>query len=218
MPTTTVKGSTVPAPGDDLLASWGAFDSSIGTIVSADSTAAMRTRLASAEAAGYGASAAHPWYFDMNGQVWRADGTKQDGTYVLQPINEPEFDQKVSTSTWTFGLSSGADQQLATTGLGQRPWRRAVTATWTCFAQITAGVGEAYLKIGDDVVFGRYSSDAWGTSQSVTAQGVIMEGTAPSITAGLHGAWGQSGMSMQFTNSNRAYSRLTVVAYPITMD
>ena len=218
MPTTTVKGSVVPAPGDDLLGSWPAFDSSIGTIVPAASTAEMRTKLATAAAAGYGASAAHPWYFDNSGIIWRADGTQQDGTFVLVPINQPEFDQQVSTATWTFGLGSDAYQQIATTGLGQRPYRRAVTATWTCFAQITAGMGEAYLKIGSDVVLGRYAADTSGTSQSVTAQGVIMEGTAPSITAGIHGVWGQSGMSMQATNSNRAYSRLAVTAYPITMD
>ena len=54
----TIKGATVPDAGDDLLAAWDAYDRSVGTIMPADSPAAARTILASAEAAGVGPTAA----------------------------------------------------------------------------------------------------------------------------------------------------------------
>ena len=220
MSTKTAKGSVVPAAGDDLLAAWPAYDLSVGTIVQAASISAMRVTLATADASGQGPTKTYPWYFDLNGSgiIYRADGTKgASSVYELVPINQSEFVQDSSTATWTFGLGSDAYQELVKSSLPVRPYDRRVQATWTCFAQIQAGLGEAYVRVGSDVALGRYSEDASGTTQSVTIQGIVRAGTDPAITAGIHGAWGQSGMSMQATNSNRAYSRLVVSADPITM-
>ena len=87
----TAKGATIPDPGDDLLAAWDAYDQTVGTIMPTDSIAAARTTLASAEAAGTGPTAAHPWYFDMNNVIYRATGAKSSGgVFTLAPVNEVE--------------------------------------------------------------------------------------------------------------------------------
>ena len=88
----TIKGATVPDAGDDLLAAWDAYDRTVGTIMPADSIAAARTKLASAEAAGVGPTAAHPWYFDMGGTIYRATGEKsKEGVFKLAPVNVAQF-------------------------------------------------------------------------------------------------------------------------------
>ncbi|MDU5874550.1 MAG: hypothetical protein E6Z28_05910 [Actinomyces urogenitalis] len=220
MSTRTLKGAVVPGAGDDLLAAWPAYDRSAGTIIQANDVASARAMLNQAETAGQAPTPAAPWYLDIGGAgiVYRADGTRSaGGTWVIVPINQSECAQDWVRDTWTWGLGAGRYQQLASSSLGVRPYDRRVQATWTCYAQIQSGIGEAWVRVGSDEVRARFADGAFGATQSVTIQGVVLAGVTPNVTAGIMGAPGQSEMTLQATNDSKAYSRLVVFADPITM-
>ena len=72
----TPKGNLVPEAGDSLLETWPTNLDALGTIVTFDSTSTMSTALDSARAAGSAPTPATPWYGDIKGVLWRADGTR----------------------------------------------------------------------------------------------------------------------------------------------
>lgn len=220
MSTRTLKGAVVPGVGDDLLAAWPAYDRSVGTIIQADNIAAARTMLDRAEAAGQAPTPACPWYMDIGqvGNLWWADGSRSSGgRWRLVPVNQAECSQDWVRDTWTWGLGAGRYQQLVSSSLGVQPYDRRVQATWTCYAQIQSGIGEAWVRVGGDEVRARFADGYHGVTQSVTIQGVVPAGSAPNVTAGIMGAYGQSEMTLQATNDSKEYSRLVVFADPITM-
>lgn len=109
----TVKGNRVPEAGDSLLETWPESLDTLGTIGRYDSLTAMRAAIARAAAMrGAAPTSTMPWYGDVQGRIWRADGSKDSsGQYVLTPLFEVTFE---GASGWTPINSGGVitDQQL----------------------------------------------------------------------------------------------------------
>lgn len=86
MPNTRWTGGVVPAAGDDLLASWDAYDDSAGRVLNAPSLAAARVMLASAPPGAV--TPAKPAIFMISTVMYVATGSKTlNGEYIINPAN-----------------------------------------------------------------------------------------------------------------------------------
>ena len=86
MPVTRWTGAAVPAPDDDLLKSWDAYDDSAGRLLPAASVAAARVMLAAAPPGAV--TPAHPAVFIIGSLLYVSDGTKTPaGVFNVNPAN-----------------------------------------------------------------------------------------------------------------------------------
>ena len=217
----TIKGATVPDAGDDLLAAWDAYDQTVGTIMPADSIAAARTTLASAEAAGVGPTAAHPWYFDMGGIIYRATGEKsKEGVFKLAPVNEVQTDTRSYAPSggpwWSGTLTAGQYTGMITSLLPTAGYDRRIVVDANLFVRAISGGIYIRLSAQGRTRMARVDTgrdDA--SSYSLTVQSTILAGQAPVISLGLMG--GSPGGGSAALTYQESYNELMVTAFPITM-
>lgn len=205
-------GATVPGAGDDLLAAWPRMLDTVGVIVRAQSITAARQMLTAQVGQGLAVSTDKPVYFDVNGVLYRADGTKGGGQYVLRIVSESQM-VKDSPSAWTtHTLASDQRKQMVTSSLPAAPYPRHVKATWIMNATVSAGVGYAYVEMPGDKGFADIRRDTHGATATAVAVGRVEAGVAPQISAGVVGASGVG--ATVGVNGNSAFNKLIVEAYP----
>ena len=215
----TIKGATVPDAGDDLLAAWDAYDRTVGTIMPANSPAAARTILASAEAAGVGPTAAHPWYFDMAGIIYRATGAKTaTGAFTLAPVNEVERYIVEAGNFENTGNSIHLDKgqwAIANANAPTKPYDRIAFAWGMADGYFTAGSGSGInLEIliqNKDGQIARFPNTGTEQSTSVMSMGYVPAGVDPEVILAAKGDG-----TFTITN-NSAANRLLVLFFPVSM-
>ena len=127
MSTTHWKGGTIPTAGDDLLAAWPALLDTAGIITTASTPAAARVMLTAAAAAGAAITTTCPVYFDIQGIVYRADGTKTDNVWDLRPVNETGSWQGSRDTQSTVTITNTDTVKVITAELSIRPYDRMVS-------------------------------------------------------------------------------------------
>lgn len=205
------KGVVIPSAGDDLLDAWADAVDTAGVITQASSVVAVRAALTKWETAGAAPTPAHPAYFDVNGIFYKADGTKNDTTWVLTPWNETEFVEQAIGSGATVSVGNGEFKGILKSTLPIRPYDRMVTAQGLVWGVVTGEVG-VDMRIGDDHVAASFWQGGNSASSINTAR--IPAGVAPDIEVGALG-FGNGG-SIRVSAENR-WVRLIVTAEPVTM-
>nr|DAY26434.1 MAG TPA: hypothetical protein [Caudoviricetes sp.] len=212
MPVNHWKGIPLPEAGDDLLSAWSkAFDVA-GVIFPAQSVAEAREILSRAEAAGHPPTAAHPAYLDVSGVLYRADGSKNSGRWVIHPANEVQAAEAGIGRSYRWQLSSNQTTDVATIDLGVRPYDRLIQASWTCFGIVHKGVVDIFVAIMDRYAYARFPLQTFGTTVTANVMAIVPAGQAPRIRAGFTGGQGIGG-DFSFTDSKQ-YSGLIATATP----
>ena len=212
----TIKGATIPDAGDDLLASWDAYDRTVGTIMPTDSIAAARTTLASAEAAGTGPTAAHPWYFDMNNVIYRATGAKSSGgVFTLAPVNEVEtYSASASAFTQAGNLITLNNEQWEVTHLTvpQKPYPRMFFAMGVADGYLSSGTGINLTVLIRNVPgqLARFPNTGVEQSTAVMNLGLVPAGTDANVFLAVNGT------GTFFITPNSLANRLNAIAFPVT--
>ena len=215
MPTTHWKGVPVPEAGDDLLSAWPAALDAAGIIFPAQSVAAGREILSKAEAAGHAPTAAHPAYVDVGGVLYRSDGSKNGGTWILRPINENQVVEASVVVPNTLKLGNNQYSGSAKVDLGVRPYDRIVQISFTVWARVSAGDIDATVFLLDRPYRARFPNDSTGSTVTVTGVRVVPAGQDPNIRAGFTGAYGTGGTLS--ISGDSAYSTLFAIAQPRSM-
>ena len=212
MPTNHWKGIPIPEAGDDLLSAWSkAFDVA-GVIFPAQSVAQAREILSRAEAAGHPPTAAHPAYLDVSGVLYRSDGSKNSGRWVITPVNEVQAAEAGIGASYTWHLNSNQTTDVATIDLGVRPYDRLVQVSWTCFGIVRNGVIDIYAAIMDRYAYARFPVQTFGTTITANVMAIVPAGQAPRIRGGFIGGQGVGG-TFSFTDDKR-YSGLIATSTP----
>lgn len=214
MPISHWNGLVLPAVGDDLLASWTRLADSAGVVVPVASVAAARAVLTRIEADGAAPTANHPAYFDISGNLYKADGSKTDGVWALHAMGEPDVDEVTYTGTWENTLGAGAYSGMMISALESRPYDRWVLVTAGIYGAVLSGNVDLCVQVQGRMRLSRLDT---GDAQSVslTVQGKIPAGSAPSITAGVRGGSPSGGRARLSADSRFNY--LTAMAVPISM-
>lgn len=212
MPVNHWKGITLPGPGDDLLEAWvNAFDSA-GVVFPAQSVAAAREILTRADAAGHPPTAARPAYIDVNGILYRADGSIANGRWILRPVNEAQAVEGSIGGSHQWALQSGQRVDTVTVDLGVRPYDRLVQANFIVWGEVIRGVIDAHLTIMMRNFAARFPTKEFGSTVTVTGMYVVPAGQNPAVRAGFTGAHGVGG-TFNFT-ADKQYSGLMATATP----
>ena len=140
MPAQTWKGVTVPSVGDDLVDAWPKAIDTAGVIIPASSVAAARTILTAAEAAGATITTATPAYFDVGGIVYKADGTKNSGAWIMKPVNEQGMYSAANSWSGAKTVAKDASINLTTLTIPAVPYDRGIIATGTSYGSNVSGV------------------------------------------------------------------------------
>ena len=216
MPVNHWKGITLPGPGDDLLEAWeNAFDSA-GVVFPAQSVAAAREILTRAEDAGHPPTSARPAYIDVTGVLYRADGSKTNGRWILRPVNEAQAMEGSIGESHQWALKSNQRADTATVNLGVRPYDRLVLATFIVWGEVIKGVIDAHLTIMMRNFAARFPAKEFGSTVTVTGMCVVPAGQDPAVRAGFTGAAGVGG-TFNFT-ADKQYSGLMATATPRGME
>lgn len=205
----------MPDAGDDLLGAWPAALDAAGLVFPAASVAAAREILTRAEGLGHAPTAAHPAYIDVGGVLYRADGAKSAGRWILRPVNEAQAEEGSIPESHQWGLQSDQRADAVSVDLGIRPYDRLVQAVFTVWGQVVAGVVDAHLTIMSRNFAARFPSAANGATVTVTGMAVVPAGQNPAVRAGFTGAHGVGG-TFNFTSSPQ-YSGLVATATPRSM-
>lgn len=204
-----VKGGSVPEVGDALTASFEKYADSVGVITAASSVQAARAVLDSAVGKGVRVTSASPFYFNINGILYVATGSKGgDGVWDLRPLSMPEMYADLSSAGGTFTLSSGQYQKLCKTSLPQRPYRRKVMVTGQCWANVTKQVD---IEVW---VHGKYQRARFSVgegSQIAQCIGVVPANTVPDVGMWLRGG-GVGGTAT--VTAGDSWAVLNVLAIP----
>lgn len=212
MPTNHWKGIPIPEAGDDLLSAWSkAFDVA-GVIFPAQSVAQGREILSRAEAAGHPPTAAHPAYLDVSGVLYRADGSKNGGHWVITPVNEVQAAESGIGGSYKWHLNGNQTTDVSVVDLGVRPYDRLVQASWTCFGIVHKGVIDVYVSIMDRTAYARFPVQTFGTTVTTNVMAIVPAGQAPRVRAGFVGGTGVGG-DFSFTDDKR-YSGLIATSTP----
>lgn len=212
MPTNHWKGIPIPEAGDDLLSAWSkAFDVA-GVIFPAQSVAQGREILSRAEAAGHPPTAAHPAYLDVSGVLYRADGSKNGGRWVITPVNEVQAAESGIGGSYKWHLNGDQTTDVSVVDLGVRPYDRLVQASWTCFGIVHKGVIDVYVSIMDRTAYARFPVQTFGTTVTTNVMAIVPAGQAPRVRAGFVGGTGVGG-DFSFTDDKR-YSGLIATSTP----
>lgn len=222
----TLKGVPVPDVGDDLLASYEAGFNAAGIVVPVASVAAARTILAEAEASRSPAAAVHPFYFDVNGVLYRAAGDKGgDGAYRLQAVNEVEAYTNQAESaiegTWTVGV--GAWKVLVNATVPSKPYNRLCLVAGTAWCRILRGSLDLeiyFSRIARNTTFKAHVSGQDDDNTSVTAVGLIPAGAQPDISMwfkSVKDATQANNKVAEFQLTADEWTRMTVMLWPVSM-
>ena len=212
MPVNHWKGIPLPEAGDDLLSAWSkAFDVA-GVIFPAQSVAQGREILSRAEAAGHPPTAVHPAYLDVSGVLYRADGSKNGGRWVITPVNEVQAAESGIGGSYKWHLNGNQTTDVSVVDLGVRPYDRLVQASWTCFGIVHKGVIDVYVSIMDRTAYARFPVQTFGTTVTTNVMAIVPAGQAPGVRAGFVGGTGVGG-DFSFTDDKR-YSGLIATATP----
>lgn len=215
----TIKGATIPDPGDDILGAWDAYDRTVGTIMPTDSIAAARTTLASAEAAGTGPTTAHPWYFDMAGIIYRATGAKTaTGLFAIAPVNEVERYPVDAGNFENTGSQIHIDEgrwAIAHAKALTKPYDRIAFAWGMADGYFIAGSGSGInLEIrirNQDGPIARFPNTGTEQSTSVMSMGYVPAGVYPDVILAAQGDG-----TFTITN-NSAANQMLVLFFPVSM-
>lgn len=163
-----------------------------------------------------GPSDSYPWYFDIQGNLYRARGDKSDdGSFKLEAMNEPEYRQDYYLVDWTgtreFVVSGGSDYSgMMKSQLPMRDYPRRATATVMAWGASISGYVNLTLIMHDGAKYhSRFTSDDSTVSATLSCE--IPAGQSPSIVAGLTGD-GKVRLS-----ADRNQNRLMVSADPISI-
>lgn len=216
MTTKTPKGSSVPQAGDPLLDAWATYDASIGIIMEFASIAAYRTALAAAEVAGAPATSSQPWYGSINGNVYRATGSKgSDNVYDLLPINMVEGHDDVANVGLKVTRPAGSQHEIVRSNLPVRPYRRMVLVIGMCNASVSGTVGLRTLINNREGNTSRWEKDAPAQTQVSINIGFVEAGADPQII--MAASFGGTTNSTLTVSSAADAVRLCVLAFPVSM-
>ena len=215
------KRIPIPDPGDDILNSLETAFNAAGIIVPYYSVSAFRTALASAETAGVAPTAAHPWYGDIAGIVYRANGSKNPatGVYVISPVNETQWTSDVGgrVSLGDHTIAAGESGALKVTGttLPVASYDRLIFATGTMWAAVKAGNVDLELRMNGTRFRARIPNVDDGNI-SVSGAILLPAGVQPDFelcaVASVTG-----GNAAVVTLVSDEWTRITVMAWPVSM-
>lgn len=218
----SLKNIFLPDSTTKLLEGFERSLDTVGSIVREASVGAARTRLSQAEAAGKGASVAYPWYFQIQGNLYMADGEKgsSSGNWVLRPLGENEIWEGEYALGSLLHVNQFQWSTMITADLPARDYDRAVTATGFSYGAVNTGRANLGLRIGDsaDQAEARFESggSADAAAVSVANSGRIPAGVKPTIQLGVVGDW-SGGKSAVKLGAAGKLSKLVVITYPVTM-
>lgn len=220
----TSKGIPVPDAGDDLLRAYEAGFNAAGIVVPFASIAAFRAALAAAEAAGAPATAAHPWYGDVGGVLYRANGSKGgNAVYDLEAVNGVKHHvfPCLADISGVHTLNEGQWKRVVQANLDTKPYDRWFFASGSVWTRVQQG--------GCDIELYRSRSD----NSTAAKSGVNHsdDGTTIVTMAGLIPAGGPGDMALYVYARKRAdsaavlkvqlsrdtWTRLDVIVGPASM-
>ena len=211
----TLRGVSIPVSGEGILPTLSELVRTSGTIRTVASVAAARSILTAAQAAGVGATATNPAYFDIGGVVYRADGTTSGGVWSLTPLNETEAHLGTYTPSGTITRTPGSQHALITSALPARPYDRYVSATGMVNASVSGTVGLRILILNTGGATSRWETGADLQTQVAINAGIVPAGADPQVILAL--AFGGSSNSTVTVSAGADANRLLVQAQPITM-
>lgn len=212
------KRIPIPDPGDDILTSLETAFNAAGIIVPYDSVSAFRTALASAEAGGFAPTAAHPWYGDIAGIIYRATGTKNQttGAYIISPVNETQWTSNVggTVSPGDHTIAAGMALKVTGTTLPVANYDRMVLGIGNLWASVKAGNVDLELRMNGTRFRSRIPNVDDG---NITASGAILlpAGVKPDFEVCAVAAG--SGGNAVVTLVSDEWTRITVMAWPVSM-
>ena len=211
------KGATTPGPADDLLGGFTRFADTAGILTPATSVAAARGVLDKAITAGASVTTAAPAYFDINGNIYRADGTiSGGGNYILRPINEIERMEDAWSDAITYADSPGKEQTLVTSRLPARPYDRMILAFGQAAGACLDGWYALVVKIrGRDGQIARWDASDHVETQTVVNVYYVPAGADPQVTMRVRA--GTASTNRINFPANASANTLTVLAFPISM-
>lgn len=220
----TPKGIPVPDAGDDLLRSYEAGFSAAGIVVPFSSVAAFRAALAAAEAAKSPASSRYPWYGDINGVLYRADGSKgANNAYDLEAVNRTRH-YRFPAARGISGihtLTEGQWKLLSEADLGVVPYDRWFLAIGSAWTRVKSGGAdlELYRSRSDSHTLAKsginHSDD--GSTQVVIA-GVIPAGQKSDIALYIFARKREdSAATLTVQLSEDEWTSLTIITGPNSM-
>ncbi|WP_195393682.1 hypothetical protein [Actinomyces urogenitalis] len=209
----TPKGNTVPEAGDSLLATWPTSLDALGTIVAFTSTSAMCTALDSARAAGSAPTPATPWYGDIRGVLWRADGTRtSSGAWALAPVSEVQW-STASGGGVGYGdhtLPRGGAVKVTGTTLPVAPYDRVVMGIGSLWARMKSGMADVELRMNGQFFKARIP-DVDDGNVTVAGMAVVRAGVTPDFEVCAVAPSGAATMTLV----SDEWTRITVAAWPI---
>jgi hypothetical protein len=222
---TTWRGVPLIESGDGILEALQLWANGLNVGIPVSSPDAARTLLTQAEADGVAPTSSNPALF-MIGEgtkrvLYTSDGSKDNGAWVLSPVNEVDYDEVGSSSFVNTGqtVTVGVNGQYAiatASDLGVKPYPRLVLAWGMAAGEVTAGSGNLIVLINNaDGQLGRWESGAGQSSVSSMNMGVVAAGADPQVVLGVRG--GTESTNRIKISSNAAANKLMAVAFPITI-
>ncbi len=212
MKTDPLRGVQIPEAGEAILPSLGEIARTTGSIRAVESVAAARSILTGAETAGLAPTPQYPAYFDVAGIIYRADGTKSAGAWVLVPVSEREFVSTPSTDSATYTYASGFGARIvATSPLAARGYDRMVEVDGCLYGSVTGSV-DLGIHIGTKRRYVRFSTGQNTQTLRLTAK--VPAGTSPGINLVVYPRLPGSSISLAGAED---YVGLDVAASPVAM-
>lgn len=209
------KDVTIPTMGDDLLEAWPKALDTAGIIIPASSVAAARTVLTAADAAGATITTATPAYFDVGGIIYKADGTKNSGVWVMKPVNEQGMYSAANSWSGAKTLAKDSSINLTSLTIPAVPYDRGVIATGTSYGSNVSGVIFLGISIQGTAVSRARFATGDNESASVVNSGTIPAGVDPTVQLRLYGG-SPSGGSLTLL-SDSTLNRFVASTFPISM-
>lgn len=209
------KGASMPDAGDDLLAAWRDYTDTAGIMIPAQSVAAARSTLSRAITGGASVTPSNPAYFDIQGNVYRADGSKsQSGAWVLRLVNETETGSDTYRGEWHGSLKQNEFSDMVRFSIPARPYDRLLTVTANAYGRCEKGRVDLAIVGPDNALSAAQFAPDTESSVSTILMMTVSAGGSPEIQVGVRGAFGGGTVALS------SQSRLNTVVWkaePITM-
>jgi hypothetical protein len=190
-----------------------------GIVTVASSIAAARAMLTAAETAGSAPTPDYPAYFNIGGNLYWSDGTKNDSAWVMRLVNEPERMILTTSTGGTYTVNGTTYTNLldGDSSISARPYDRLMLAFGQANGQVTAGRVQLVSRIagilGTRAAFG---SDEMATQTSI-CMSVVTAGTDPDLHLSLIAGGGGTGTINIVGDTSARLCRFNVIAFPISM-
>ena len=211
------NGATIPTAGDPLLEAWPAFADSVGTIAKAESVASARAMLDRAQTTGHAPTTSKPAYFDIGGILYRSDGAKTGGAWVLSVMNENQTltAGAVSGLSSRTSVNSGGWVKVSELSIPVKPYARSFIAFGNCWARVRSG--EADLELYPDntaksTSFKSRFHDSGDANGFVVGYGTIRAGEQRTV-----GLYVYAATALSIDLSSDSWTQLTVQLSPSTV-